>query len=90
MCTVNGIVIREEEDAFAKSEGSAILYAYMHGELIGALDFSRTGEGIRVNTIFVKPDFRRRGVGMALVRYLEQRCPQHGLDWTRTTLFQKG
>jgi len=90
MCAVNGIVIREEEDAFAKSEGSAVLYAYMYGELIGALDFSRTGEGIGVNTIFVKPDFRRRGVGTALVRYLEQHCLQHGLGRARTALFRKG
>lgn len=48
----------------------AVLYAYMNNELVAALDFTKTDHGVCVNMEFVKPEFRRRGIGSVLVRHL--------------------
>ena len=53
----------------------AVLYAYVNSEQVAALDFIKSGHGICVNVIFVKPEFRRRGIGSALVRHLITQHP---------------
>lgn len=47
----------------------AALYAYLDNEMVAALDFTRTGDDLCVNLVFVKLQFRRRGTGSALARY---------------------
>lgn len=53
----------------------AVLYAYLDGEMVAALDFTKTDDDVRVNTVFVKLQFRRRGIGSALARYLAAQHP---------------
>lgn len=69
------ICIREELRTCSGSRRDAVLHAYMDGQLIGALDFTCAARRIRVNVLYVKPDFRRRGVARALLRHLSRRYP---------------
>jgi ribosomal protein S18 acetylase RimI-like enzyme len=64
-------------------EQQALLQAYSGRLLIGALDFTRTGTGagIRINTIYVRPEYRRRGIGTTLTRTLSQRFPEAAFEW---------
>jgi GNAT superfamily N-acetyltransferase len=38
---------------------------------------------VRVNLVFVKPEFRRCGVGSALARHLIERHGRQKIDWGR-------
>jgi GNAT superfamily N-acetyltransferase len=53
----------------------AVLYAYLNNEQVAALDFIKSAHGICVNVVFVKPEFRRRGIGSALVQHLITQYP---------------
>lgn len=53
----------------------AVLYAYVYNEQVAALDFIKSDHGICVNVVFVKPEFRRRGIGSALVQHLITQYP---------------
>ena len=64
------IQIRETVTASA-----AVLYAYLDGEQVAALDFTRKDGDIHVNMLFVKPQFRRRGIASALARHLASQYP---------------
>ena len=51
------------------------LYAYHHKECIGALEFTVCTDTIFIRLIFVKPDYRGRGVARALAEALLHRYP---------------
>ncbi len=51
------------------------LYAYHHQECIGALEFTVCTGTIFIRLIFVKPDYRGRGVAHALAEALLRRYP---------------
>jgi GNAT superfamily N-acetyltransferase len=60
----------------------AVLYAYMNNERVAALDFIRSDQGVCVNMVFVKPEFRRRGIGSALVQHLITQYPSMKITCT--------
>jgi GNAT superfamily N-acetyltransferase len=62
--------IQETVTASCFDRIEAVLYAYMNNELVAALDFTKTDHGVCINMVFVKPEFRRRGIGSVLVRHL--------------------
>jgi ribosomal protein S18 acetylase RimI-like enzyme len=71
--------IREELRARSDSQVDAVLHAYVDGQLIGALDFTRTSHRIHINVIYVKPDFRHRGVARALLTHLSRHYPDRAI-----------
>jgi GNAT superfamily N-acetyltransferase len=62
--------IRETVTASCFDRFDAVLYAYVNNERVAALDFTKTYHDICINMVFVKPEFRRRGIGSALVQHL--------------------
>ena len=57
-------------------QGDSALCAWIDGQQVAMLDISRNMDGVTVNMLFVKPPFRRRGIGGALLRRLLQSHPQ--------------
>ena len=57
-------------------QGELRLCAWANGEQVGMLDMSVAESGVTVNMVFVKPPFRRRGIGGALLQTLLERHPQ--------------
>ena len=57
-------------------QGELLLCAWVDGEQVGMLDASVAQSGVTVNMVFVKPPFRRRGIGGALLQTLLERHPQ--------------
>lgn len=51
-------------------QGEHALCAWIDGQQVAMLDISQHANGVRVNMLFVKPPFRRRGIGEALLRRL--------------------
>ncbi len=49
-------------------QGDSALCAWIDGQQVAMLDISRRADGVTVNMLFVKPPFRRRGIGGALLR----------------------
>jgi GNAT superfamily N-acetyltransferase len=62
--------LRETVTASGADRSEVVLYAYLENEMVAALDLTRMDDGVCVNTVFVKPQFRRRGIGSALVRHI--------------------
>jgi GNAT superfamily N-acetyltransferase len=62
--------IRETVTASCFDRIDAVLYAYMNNARVAALDFTKTYHQICINMVFVKPEFRRCGIGSALVQHL--------------------
>jgi GNAT superfamily N-acetyltransferase len=62
--------LRETATTSCADRIEVVLYAYLENEMVAALDFTRMDDGVCVNTVFVKPQFRRRGIGSALVRHI--------------------
>ena len=56
--------------------GEHALCAWVDGQQVAMLDFSTEADEVTVNMLFVKPPFRRRGIGAALLRRLLQCHPQ--------------
>lgn len=50
--------------------GDHALCAWIDGQQVAMLDITRHAHGVGVNMLFVKPPFRRRGIGGALLRRL--------------------
>ena len=72
----SGIEIQETTfDASAVDGMHAVLYAYVDAEQVAALDFMRSEDNVSINMVYVKPQFRRCGIGSALVRHLASRYP---------------
>jgi len=59
-------------------QGETALCAWIDGEQVAMLDISRQSGEIIINMLFVKPPFRRRGIGRALLQHLQQCYPQAG------------
>lgn len=51
-------------------QGEHALCAWIDGQQVAMLDISGHANGVKVNMLFVKPPFRRRGIGAALLRRL--------------------
>jgi GNAT superfamily N-acetyltransferase len=73
--------IREKLLANDHCRVNTILYAYVDDYMIAALDFTLRTEDLYINLVFVKPEFRRRGIGLALTRYLLDRYPREKVQW---------
>jgi GNAT superfamily N-acetyltransferase len=71
MDAASGLHIRE----MAPASGANRVHGYLNGELVAALDFVRVDREIRINLIFVKPRFRRQGIGRALLAQLDSLYP---------------
>lgn len=67
----------------------AVLYAYMNNERIAALDFTRSDQGVCVNMVFVKPEFRHRGIGSALVQHLVMLYPGMKIRCTSQRVWER-
>ncbi|CDG85272.1 GNAT family N-acetyltransferase [Janthinobacterium agaricidamnosum] len=61
-----------------------LLYAYVAGEQVAALDFTASGDNVTVNVIYVKPCWRRQGIATALTRHLLRRYPHAAIGADRT------
>ncbi|WP_425252632.1 GNAT family N-acetyltransferase [Janthinobacterium sp. NFX145] len=57
-------------------QGDGALCAWIDGQQVAMLDISKRADEVTVNMLFVKPPFRRRGIGGALLRRLLQCHPQ--------------
>ncbi|WP_300754354.1 GNAT family N-acetyltransferase [Janthinobacterium sp.] len=55
------------------------LCAWIDGQQVAMLDISQEADDVTVNMLFVKPPFRRRGIGRALLRQLLLCHPQAAL-----------
>lgn len=49
-------------------QGDSALCAWIDGQQVAMLDISRHANEVTVNMLFVKPPFRRRGIGGALLQ----------------------
>lgn len=76
------IHIREKVAATCADRTEAVLYAYLNNELVAALDSTRLDGGVCVNMVFVKPQYRRRGIGSALIRHMTAQHPRAIITWT--------
>jgi GNAT superfamily N-acetyltransferase len=70
------------------------LYAYdkdtPQRDVVGYLDYSEYDEKIYIDHIFVNPEFRRKGVGTALVRELERKAGEDGMEVVHGMMTEEG
>jgi len=55
------------------------LCAWIDGQQVAMLDIGRQANNVTINMLFVKPPYRRRGIGRALLRQLLLCHPQAAL-----------
>src|SRR5471032_123888 len=55
------------------------LCAWIDGQQVAMLDIGRQANNVTINMLFVKPPYRRRGIGRALLQQLLLCHPQAGL-----------
>ena len=71
-----------------RTHGSISIGITKDGQLIAGLDACMTAYKILyVSTVFVEPDFRRRGYGKALIAALENRARELGANMIRLDTF---
>jgi len=64
--------ISEIRDEYAKG---VILKAVENGRIIGSVRACREGGTVFIGKLMVHPDYRKRGIGTALLRAAETACP---------------
>lgn len=69
------IHFRETGTLLSHDGAHVVLYAYLGNEQVAALDFTESEGANIINMIFVKPHFRRRGIGSALLHHLIRQYP---------------
>jgi GNAT superfamily N-acetyltransferase len=74
--------IRETVTVSCLDRIEAVLYAFMNNDRVAALDFIKSDQGVCVNMVFVKPEYRRRGIGSALVQHLVMLYPSMKITCT--------
>jgi ribosomal protein S18 acetylase RimI-like enzyme len=78
--------IQERVTASCSDRIEAAFYASVNNEQVAALDFTKSDRGLCINMVFVKPQFRRRGIGSALLRHLMMRYPGMALTCSSHSL----
>lgn len=70
------------------------LYAYDENtpkwDVVGYLEYSDLEDKIYIDHIFVNPGFRRQGIGTALVRELERKAKEEGLEIVHGMMTDEG
>jgi GNAT superfamily N-acetyltransferase len=74
-CTLDALTIGETVQANDEISMRGVLYARLGAEFIGALDFEATHSILWINVLYVKPQYRRRGVASLLLAWLHARHP---------------
>jgi predicted GNAT family acetyltransferase len=81
-------LIQESEATLSAAFATATIYACRDSEKIGALEFFRSNEHIRIDAIYVNPYWRGQGIGAALVRTLLLRFPLDKYEWEQPAATQ--
>jgi GNAT superfamily N-acetyltransferase len=74
-CPLDALTIGETVHANDEISMRGVLYARLGAEFIGALDFEATHSILWINVLYVKPQYRRRGVASLLLVWLHARHP---------------
>lgn len=61
----------------------AVFHAYLGMELVAALHCTRMDSRFCIDMVYVKPQYRRRGIAAALVRHLTERHPGATVTYSR-------
>jgi ribosomal protein S18 acetylase RimI-like enzyme len=81
---------RESPQAFARQlaeQGEFMMAAEIRGRLAGVVLGSHDGRKGWANRVAVHPDFRRRGVGAALLHALDCKFEEHGIQVRAALVF---
>jgi GNAT superfamily N-acetyltransferase len=79
--SINNVKIQLSIVDFHHGQLDGYILALVHGEKIGYLDFSIYDNVAQIKMIEVDPQYRRLGVGMQLVKRLEQEVGKHNIEW---------
>jgi len=72
-----------QETVRAKMEKARFALARLDGIPVGCVMYENQGEWMYLGRLAVLPDRRRRGIGRALIEYVEARAREAGLKRTR-------
>lgn len=70
---------------YAGGDHYGSIYADRDGQRIGHLDFVGNRASAKINMVETAEQFRRQGVGTALVNKLREEFPNAKIDWGGTT-----
>lgn len=64
-----------ETIADLQKSGESFVGYWLAGQLAGVLSYEATDEGIHIDRLVVHPDYFRRGIGRAMLRWVETAVP---------------